>query len=70
MITVDATGLSCPEPVMLAKKAAKDNPTEEIQVLVDNATARDNIVRMARGVSRTASVQENRGVYTITLARP
>ena len=55
---------------MLAKKAAKDNPSEEIQVLVDNATARDNIVRMSRGVSRTASVQEASGVYTITLARP
>ena len=70
MINVDATGLSCPEPVMLAKKAAKDNPAEEIQVLVDNATARDNIVRMARGISRTASVQENGGVFTITLTRP
>ena len=70
MITVDATGLSCPEPVMLAKKAAKDNPSEEIQVMVDNATARDNIVRMSRSVSRSASVAENGGVYTITLSRP
>ena len=70
MITVDATGLSCPEPVMLAKKAAKDNPSDEIQVLVDNATARDNIVRMSRGIKRGASVEESAGVYTITLARP
>lgn len=67
MVTVDALGLSCPEPVMLAKKAVKDNPSEDVQVLVDNATARDNIVRMARGVKRAASVQEDGGSFVITL---
>ena len=70
MFTVDATGLSCPEPVMLAKKAAKDNPSDEVQVIVDNATARDNIVRMARGIKRPATVQEDAGNYVITLALP
>lgn len=67
MVTVDAQGLSCPEPVMLAKKAAKDNPSDDVEVLVDNATARDNIVRMARGIKRAADVKELDGVYTITL---
>ena len=69
MIVVDAQGLSCPEPVMLAKKAAQDNPSQDVQVLVDNATARDNITRMARGINRTVSVQETDGVYTLTLAK-
>lgn len=69
MITVDATGLSCPEPVMLTKQAVNDNPTEEVQVTVDNATARDNIVRMARGIKRATSVQEENGTYVITLTQ-
>lgn len=69
MITVDATGLSCPEPVMLAKQAVNENPTEEVQVTVDNATARDNIVRMARGIKRATSVQEENGTYVITLTQ-
>lgn len=67
MVTVDAQGLSCPEPVMLAKKAAKDNPSDDVEVLVDNATARDNIIRMARGIKRSTDVKELDGVYTITL---
>jgi len=69
MVLVDAQGLSCPEPVMLAKKAAKDNPNQDIQVLVDNATARDNITRMARSIKRSVSVQEENGVYTLILSQ-
>ena len=67
MITGAAMGLSCPEPVMMAKKAVKDNPAEPVQVMVDNATARDNIVRMSRGVKRTATVQEQGDAFVITL---
>ena len=70
MITVDATGLSCPEPLMLAKQATKDNPSQDVTVLVDSATARDNILRMAHGIGRATSLQENDGVYTPVLARP
>ncbi len=54
---------------MLAKKAAKDNPNQDIQVLVDNATARDNITRMARSIKRSVSVQEENGVYTLILSQ-
>lgn len=67
MVTVDAKGLSCPEPVMLAKKAVKKNPSDDVQIVVDNATARDNIIRMARGIKRTTDVRDIDGVYTITL---
>jgi TusA-related sulfurtransferase len=43
---VDARGLSCPQPVILAKKAiiAGDFPLE---VLVDSVTSRENVRRMA-----------------------
>lgn len=67
MITIDATGLSCPEPVMLAQKATRDNPSEDVRITVDNATARNNILRMARGIERDASVQEEDGAFAITL---
>ncbi|MBQ6391250.1 MAG: sulfurtransferase TusA family protein [Eggerthellaceae bacterium] len=67
MVTVDAKGLSCPEPVMLAKKAVKKNPSDDVQIVVDNATARDNIIRMARGIKRTTDVRDIDGVYTLTL---
>jgi TusA-related sulfurtransferase len=43
---VDARGLSCPQPVLLAKRSIEKNP-EGIQLLVDNTTARDNVIRYA-----------------------
>ena len=44
MTIVDARGRSCPEPVILTKKAV-EKTREPIQVLVDNQVAVDNITR-------------------------
>ncbi len=43
---VDARGLSCPQPVMLAQQAIQDGKFP-IEVLVDTVTARENVRRMA-----------------------
>ncbi len=53
MIEVDARGLSCPIPVVKARKAIDENLGVEIIVLVDNEVARENITRLAgsRGYS-------------------
>jgi tRNA 2-thiouridine synthesizing protein A len=55
---VDARGLSCPEPVMLAEKAIKKTKTGIVEVLVDTVTARENVERMAKHSGWTASVTE------------
>ena len=46
MKTVDARGLSCPQPVLMTKNAlaSKENSYE---VLVDNSTAKENVTRFA-----------------------
>ena len=44
MIEVDARGLSCPQPVLLAKKAMEKSSTG-FKVLVDNETAKQNVNR-------------------------
>ena len=41
---VDARGLACPAPVVKTKDALKGGAAE-IEVLVDNPTARDNVCR-------------------------
>ena len=46
MKNVDARGLSCPQPVILARKAIAEGQFP-IVVLVDTATSRENIRRMA-----------------------
>lgn len=45
---VDARGLSCPQPVILALKAMKKATQGTIEILVDTDTARENITRAAR----------------------
>ena len=43
---VDARGLSCPQPVLQAKKAIEAGRFP-IEVLVDTVTSRENVRRMA-----------------------
>jgi len=67
-ITVDARGLACPQPVLLAKKAIAEH--EEVTVLVDNEIAVENIRRLAAKTACGFSVKEKEGgVREIALAR-
>lgn len=45
--TVDARGLSCPQPVIVTKKAMEKSE-ENLEILVDNTTARDNVLRFVK----------------------
>ncbi len=65
MVEVDAQGLFCPEPLIMAKAAVDKNPGEPVRILVDSAAARDNIARMLRKTKREFSVAENDGIITI-----
>lgn len=46
MKEVDARGLSCPQPVILATKAIKEQEFP-FAVLVDTVTSRENVTRIA-----------------------
>ena len=50
---VDARGLGCPQPVILAKRALEREAS--VLVIVDNAIARENVRRL--GVSSGCDVQ-------------
>ena len=66
--TVDARGLACPQPVLLAKKAIAEN--EEVTVIVDNEIAVENIHRLAVKTACGFSVTEKEGgVREIALVR-
>ncbi len=66
--TVDARGLSCPEPVMLVSQAIKKLHKGAIEVLADSSTARDNISRLATNSGWEITVEEQpEGVYRIVL---
>ena len=46
MKLLDARGLSCPEPVMMIRKAMATGENT-YQIVVDNPTARENVTRYA-----------------------
>ena len=68
MKTIDARGLSCPEPVILASQAMKsgDNAYE---IIVDNRVSRENVTRFAEHQGYTVSVKEADGEYTLTITK-
>lgn len=47
MTTVDARGLSCPQPVLLSLGAMKKLGKGRIEVLVDTDTSKENVSRAA-----------------------
>ena len=63
-ITVDARGLSCPQPVVLTMEALKQN-AEAYEILVDNQTALNNVSRFVKNAGKTASVTEKDYEYII-----
>ena len=63
-ITVDARGLSCPQPVVLTMEALKQN-AEAYEILVDNQTALNNVSRFVKNAGKTASVTEKDDEYIL-----
>jgi len=50
MQVVDARGLSCPEPVLLVKRALEKSGAGPVKVLVDEAAAGENVTALARNM--------------------
>jgi len=68
--TVDARGLSCPQPVLLSLEAMKKLTTGELTVLVDTDTSKENVLRAAASQGwQAAGVVEQKGSYQIRLRK-
>ena len=65
---IDARGLSCPQPVLLTKKAL-DEGGAAYEVLVDNGTAKENVTRFAQNAGYKVSVAEDGDDYRLTLTK-
>jgi tRNA 2-thiouridine synthesizing protein A len=66
---VDATGLSCPEPLIMATKAFKELQGDSFEVWVDNEVSKENVSRVFRekyGVTVEVFEEEDRVVIKIT----
>ena len=65
---LDARGLSCPEPVVMIRKAMMTKASEYTMV-VDNPTAKENVTRYAEHQGYTVTVSEQDGEYTLTMKK-
>ncbi|MBO6106385.1 MAG: sulfurtransferase TusA family protein [Stomatobaculum sp.] len=68
MKTIDARGLSCPEPVILTRKALASGDAS-YKVIVDNHASKENVTRFAEHQGCRVTVSENDGEYTLSLER-
>ncbi|MBQ0060116.1 MAG: sulfurtransferase TusA family protein [Lachnospiraceae bacterium] len=68
MKTVDARGLSCPEPVILTSQAMK-SAEAAYEVLVDNVTAKENVTRYAEHQGYKVSVAVDGDDYKLSITK-
>lgn len=68
--TVDARGLSCPQPVLMTMEEMKRLNKGEIVVLVDTNTSKENVSRAAISQGwQVKDVQEESEGYRIVISR-
>ena len=65
MKEIDALGLLCPRPVILAKKLIKEEEPKEFAVLVDNEIATENLSKMADQLGYDTEVDKEETVYKV-----
>ncbi|SCJ18095.1 sulfur transfer protein SirA [uncultured Flavonifractor sp.] len=68
MKLLDARGISCPEPVIMTRKAMATGENA-YQVVVDNPTAKENVTRYAMHQGYKVSVEEKNGEFTLSITK-
>ncbi len=61
---IDAKGLPCPQPVILAKKEL-DRGCEDLTVQVDNQAAMENLSRLGKAMGLHVETSEAAGAYAV-----
>lgn len=68
--TVDARGLSCPQPVILTMNEIKKVQKGEIEILVDTDTSKENVSRAVTSQGWTVKSIEQEGTgYRIIITK-
>ena len=66
---IDARGLVCPMPVAMVQKAVHANAPKEVEVMVDDQCAVENITRYATNIGYAVSVDKEGTDYRLTLKK-
>jgi len=69
MSVIDCRGLACPQPVLETKKVLEDPKTEDVLVLLDNPSSRENVRRFAESQGHQVSISEEKGVFELRIKK-
>lgn len=64
---IDARGLQCPIPVIMAKKEL-DNNVQDVEILVDGQTQVENLARLGDSIGRPISAEPFEGKFIVKFA--
>ena len=68
--TIDARGLSCPQPVILTLDNIKKQKNGEMEILVDTETSKENVSRAVSSERwQIKAVKEDSEGYRISIAK-
>ncbi|QOY60242.1 sulfurtransferase TusA family protein [Thermophilibacter immobilis] len=68
METLDARGLSCPEPVVMMSRALEKKP-DFCRMVVDAPAPRENVTRYAEHQGYQVSMSESDGEWTLDVTK-
>ena len=70
-ITVDARGLSCPQPVIETKRVLDKHSSGSgtVEIFVDTVTSRENVMRFARNAGWKADWKDQDGGFVVTATK-
>lgn len=63
---IDTCGTSCPQPVLMTKKALENNPgANEIEILTDNNTSKTNVKKYLASNGFNVEIEENEDTFVV-----
>ena len=69
--TVDARDFPCPKPIIMTKQAVDSaNPGEQIQVLINRESAKNNTLRFLQDNNIPAEWKQDGEIFTIHITKP
>lgn len=69
MKRIDCRGIACPRPVIMTKKELESMGAGEIEVVVDNEAARENVSKFAKNFGADFVITEKDGNYHIIIKK-
>lgn len=67
--TVDARGYSCPQPVVMTKRALENMTAGKVEILVDTVTSRENVLRFGTNSGWKGKAEETGDGFKVTFEK-